>query len=122
MPFQPKPTSVSILAIPEAVDPSYASGSNEFSGDSNHTTMPKAEPHEDLHAANTVILENGRGRNSPRPPPPAPPQRIKTQPPPPPPAQPRSRPSPPGHNEFEDVHSAPTMIIEPGRARRRGRG
>jgi serine/threonine-protein kinase len=121
VPFQPKPTSVSILAIPEAIDPSYASGSNDFAGDSNHTTMPKAEPHEDLHAANTVILENGRGRNSR--PPLAPPQRIKTQPPhpPPPSAQPRARPSPPAHNEFEDVHSAPTMIIEPGRARR-GRG
>jgi eukaryotic-like serine/threonine-protein kinase len=119
VPFQPKPTSVSILAIPEAVDPSDGSGANDFSGDSNHTTMPKAEPHEDLHAANTVILEHGRGRSS-RPPVTAPP-RVATQPPqhPPPPAQPRSRPY--AHNEFEDVHSAPTMIIEPGRARR-GRG
>src|SRR6185503_2134410 len=64
VPFQPKPTSVSILAIPEASDASDASGSNDFAGDSNHTTMPKAEPHEDVHAANTVILETGRGRNS----------------------------------------------------------
>src|SRR5262249_60613258 len=73
VPFQPKPTSVSILAIPDA-------DANDFAGDSNHTTMPKAEPSpaaarlgamargrdEDVHAANTLILENGRSRNTPR--------------------------------------------------------
>jgi hypothetical protein len=115
VPFHPKPTSVSILAVPEAV--------NEFSGDSNFTTMPKADRPDlrgdDIHGANTVILENGRGRNAPRPPaPPLP--RGKTQPPPIPPARPR--PTQQARAELdEDVHSAPTMIIDLGRARGRGR-
>jgi serine/threonine protein kinase len=120
VPFQPKPTSVSILAIPEASDAGDLSGSNDFSGDSNHTTMPKAERHDDLHGANTVILENGRGRNTPRPPPLRPPGRVKTQPPPAP-APRRSHPALVARNEFDDVHSAPTMIIDGARLRgRRG--
>jgi eukaryotic-like serine/threonine-protein kinase len=114
VPFRPKPTSVSILAIPDA---------NDFSG-SNQTTRPKAEPlaapHQDVHRANTVILEHGRGRTS------APHlsaaapvrERGKTQPPPLPP--PRVRPSAPGSPELDDdVHSAPTMIIDARRLRGR---
>jgi serine/threonine-protein kinase len=167
VPFQPKPTSVSILATPDASDASDSSGANEFSSESNHTTMPKADRHEDLHGATTVILENGRGRNAPRPPPPRPSaarasaahlpaahaphaphapgahpntahpspahaspahppaahSRLKTQPPPapPPPAAPprHSRPSLVARDEFDDVHSAPTMIIDGARLRGR---
>jgi serine/threonine-protein kinase len=122
VPFQPKPTSVSILAVPEAV--------SEFSGDSNFTTMPKAERPdlhadlrpdlrgEDIHGANTMILENGRGRNTPRPP--AAPPRARTQPPPVPPPRPRVTPQTRPEHDV-DVHSAPTMIIDVGRARGRGR-
>jgi hypothetical protein len=121
VPFQPKPTSVSILAVPEAV--------SEFSGDSNFTTMPKADRHDDrgddIHGANTMILENGRGRNTPRPPLAPPPPRSKTQPPPVPPPRARTtqsaRPEPRPDLD-EDVHSAPTMIIDVGRVRGRGRG
>jgi serine/threonine-protein kinase len=113
VPFQPKPTSVSILAIPEEA--------SDFSRDSNHTTVPKSDA-ADIHGANTMILDNGRGRSAARPPP-APPSghsRGHTQPPPVP--APRPRPTPPTHNEFEDdVHSAPTMIIDVGRIRGRGR-
>jgi serine/threonine-protein kinase len=110
VPFQPKPTSVSILAIPEESD--------DFSGDSNHTTQPKSE-HADIHGANTVILQDGRGRSAPRSPPPVPPHaRGKTLPPPPP----RPRPSQPIRTEFDDdLHSAPTVIIDAGRTRGRGR-
>jgi serine/threonine protein kinase len=127
VPFRPKPTSVSILAIPDAA--------NDFA--SNHTTRPKAEPlavpQDDLHGANTVILEPGRGRSSaPHLAAAAPRERSKTQPPPVPP--PRARPSyppgppgPPGPPTLEgsdldeDVHSAPTMIIDARRVRgRRG--
>jgi serine/threonine-protein kinase len=150
VPFQPKPTSVSILAVPEP--------HHDFSGDSNHTTMPQAERHEelraalraaDIHGANTMILSGGRGRTAPRPsrrttrpPPPlapptpaipsAPPQAAPLPPPPAapfprahtPPAPPpsRGRPLMAAHTEFEDdVHSAPTVILDSGRLRGRRR-
>jgi serine/threonine-protein kinase len=144
VPFQPKPTSVSILAA-------RAAAANDFSGDSNFTTMPKAAPHEppeddpwkapanDIHGANTLILD-GRGRNAPRPPtrpptrsPARPPtsargdatsagkRRTRSHPPPPPPARGSGRqPIQPIYDD--DVHSAPTMIIDLGRMRGRRRG
>jgi serine/threonine protein kinase len=102
VPFQPKPTSVSIIAA-----------ASDFDGDSNFTTMPKAPEHlEDLHGAATQILD-GRGRHAP--PLPEPPRRRgKTQPPPTPPA--RRTGARPIYDE--DLHSAPTMIIDIGRMRR----
>jgi eukaryotic-like serine/threonine-protein kinase len=113
VPFQPKPTSVSILAIPEEA--------NDFSRDSNHTTAPKADA-PDIHGANTMILDNGRGRSAARPPPPPPPAHSRAQTQPPPVPAPRPRPTPPTRSEFdEDLHSAPTMIIDVGRMRGRGR-
>ena len=123
VPFQPKPTSISILAIPDSA--------NEFS-ESAHTTMPKTEPRDDVHGAHTMILQTGRGRTAPRParragPPIAPP--VPLPPPPvavhararsqPPPLPPSARRAPSAHTEFEDdVHSAPTMIIDAARIRR----
>jgi serine/threonine-protein kinase len=110
VPFQPKPTSVSILAAAAA----------DFSSESNFTTMPKAS---DIHQQNTVILGDGRGRASqppaaaqpPPPPPPAPPRRRgRTQPPPP-----SRAPVYPMYDEA--LHSAPTMIIDIRRGRGRGR-
>ena len=68
VPFQPKPTSVSVAALRD-------SQSNDFSGDSNFTTMPKVEPPEhhaddsvalaapNVHEANTKILTD-RGRST----------------------------------------------------------
>jgi serine/threonine-protein kinase len=105
VPFQPKPTSVSIVAA----------GSTDFSSDSNFTTMPKVGRHEDIHSQNTLILD-GRGRNAPQPHPPE--RKARAQPPPPP----RSAPQPSARPIYEDdVHSAPTMIIDIGRTRgRRG--
>jgi hypothetical protein len=114
VPFQPKPTSVSVIAA-----------DSDWSSESNFTTMPKVERHEepsvatDLHAAKTMILDNGRGRKKTSPPPI--PQRAataarvkpKTQPPPPPHAKAMSR-----LHYDEDLHSAPTMIIDIGRLRR----
>jgi hypothetical protein len=48
---------------------------------------------------------------------------TRTEPPPPPPPATRRRPSQQIRNEFdEDLHSAPTMIIDVGRMRGRGRG
>jgi eukaryotic-like serine/threonine-protein kinase len=116
VPFQPKPTSVSILAIPEAV-------LSELSGESSRLTRPKPDL-DDVHHANTVILDNGRGRSSPRLPPAVPPAplpraRSRTQPPPPPPARPSFPDEPDGE---DDIHSVPTMIIDLGRVRGRGRG
>jgi hypothetical protein len=56
VPFQPKPTSVSIAVV------------GDFSGESNFITTPKADRQDelqsDVHGANTVILEEGRGRRS----------------------------------------------------------
>jgi serine/threonine-protein kinase len=110
VPFQPKPTSVSIAAIDGGGTQSRA---NDFSSDSNFTTMPKVD-HEDVHDAKTVILD-GRGRHAARPPAPPPPPRraARTQPPPPP------RTVQPVFDE--DLHAAPTMIIDIGRMRQRRR-
>jgi hypothetical protein len=132
VPFQPKPTSVSVAALRD---------SNDFSGDSNFTTMPKleADRHSEsidsidvapnVHDANTKILGD-RGRAAQ---PPVPPKRGRTQPPPPPPpraataraAAPPPRPGKPSTVRpifDEDLHAAPTMIIDIGRMRKRGRG
>ena len=115
VPFQPKPTSVSVIAAREAtgvgIDQTSGSINGDFSGDSNFTTMPKAERVEDIHQQNTVILD-GRGRNATQRPVAAPP------------ALPRSTgrgqpPVRPIHDD--DLHSAPTMIIDINRMRR-GRG
>jgi len=134
VPFQPKPTSVSILAARESTSGlSVGTGTNagssgsirnpsghdDFSGDSNFTTMPKMD-HEDIHQQNTLILENGRGRNA------HPPQRKGSNPPvrktPPPPPRGTGRGQPKVRTDYEDdLHSAPTMIIDIGRMRgRRG--
>ena len=100
IPFQPKPTSVSIRAAHD-----------DFSGDSNFTTMPKAGPDEDLHGQATMILEPGRGRTTP-------PRRGRRRRSSSGGARPPTRPI----YDDDDVHSAPTMIIDIGRMRRRGRG
>ena len=124
VPFQPKPTSVSIIAA-----------SGDFSSESNFTTMPQAD---DIHRQNTAILEAGGRRSSPPRPPVAPPApepprsrapepprpRARTQPPPTPPVPSRgSRPSrpPPAPIYDEELHSAPTMIIDIRRIRNRSR-
>ena len=109
VPFQPKPTSVSIQAAP-----------SDFSTESNFTTMPKAE---DLHQQDTMILAGGRSGRTPQPVPaqPAPPlPRGRTQQPPPLPPAPRPPPPPPRRVYDEELHSAPTMIIDIRRVRGRG--
>jgi hypothetical protein len=148
VPFQPKPTSVSIAAIRDS--------SNDFDGDSNFTTMPKADRPDELpttngtgepamaaaigepggdddgiHGANTMILEPGRGRASRVPEPIAPEKTVREQAHPGAmaaargtPPHPAHRPSPPPHpaaDYEDDLHSAPTMIIDIGRMRGRGR-
>src|SRR5258708_18684438 len=93
VPFQPKPTSVSVAAL-----------ASDFSGDSNFTTMPRMdEVDEEIHAQPTQILAD-RGRSVAQPPPrkPAP----RTSPPPPP--KPAAR-GTPIHDE--GIHAVPTMII-----------
>ena len=149
VPFQPKPTSVSVVLPP-----------SDFSGESNFTTIPKVDAPalDDIHGAKTMILDNGRGRSAPMqaqeqtrgrsaslpqqsprgPSAPAPhgyparatsehvvPRRRtgRTQPPPPQQQQPaprsQQRPQIPIYDE--ELHAAPTMIIDIGRMRR-GRG
>jgi len=109
VPFQPKPTSVTGKAL------------SDFEGDSNVTTSPAGERDDDLHAANTIILEGGRGRarmpgGSKPPTVPPPRSRGKTLPPPPPRAAIHQ-----AQTGFEDdLHGAQTVIIE-GRARGRRR-
>ncbi len=122
VPFQPKPTSVSIVAP------------NEFTSDSNFTTMPKVGAHDDnagkasgphgddIHVVSTVILEQGRGRTTP-------PHDVPARAPSP--ADPnRKRPRSAGGDApargprapyDEDLHSAPTMILDPARIRGRTR-
>ncbi|HET9625426.1 MAG TPA: serine/threonine-protein kinase, partial [Kofleriaceae bacterium] len=196
VPFQPKPTSVSIIAVRESTN-----SSNDFVGDSNFTTMPKADAHDeslglaqanpiavlgptegtlhgqtggtldaategtldgetagrlaqppeaidaaidpaldprldprldpayqgdlgheqptdrghdDIHGANTMILDH-RGRHS-RTPEAMPREQTAREPP----ARPsRSSHPPPPRDYDEDLHSAPTMIIDVGRLRGR---
>jgi serine/threonine-protein kinase len=157
VPFQPKPTSVSVALPP-----------NDFSGDSNFTTVPKVEERVDIHVQATQILED-RGRRAPsrapsphviprkstqmaratadpaprsptqpprsttqpptgRPrgptqPPPARTPRGATQPPPIPPQGRRAAVTPAVKPVFDDdLHGAPTMIIDINRMRRRRPG
>jgi serine/threonine-protein kinase len=131
VPFQPKPTSVSIQPISAGSMSSSISG-NDFESDSNFTTMPKVErEREDIHAQPTLILGEGRGRSAPQqpPPPPAPPARTTGRPPIPNPSAGR-RPSanrpvanpPPVMPVFDEgIHAAPTMIIDINRMRQRQR-
>ena len=114
VPFQPKPTSVSVVAL-----------ANDFSSDSNFTTMPKVDDELELdsedgiHSANTQILQDGRGRSQ-QMPAQVPDRRAgRTVPPPPPP--PRGKPSTVKPIFDEDLHAAPTMIIDIGRMRQRQR-
>jgi serine/threonine-protein kinase len=124
VPFQPKPTSVSIAALSsnseihsEIHDRDSRHSSSDFSGDSQFTTMPKAQPHEDIHGQTTVILEDGPRRTSQQQPVARPRQpRGRTQPPPIP--APRSARQPARPIYDEELHSAPTMIIDIGRMRR----
>jgi eukaryotic-like serine/threonine-protein kinase len=108
VPFQPKPTSVSVVPVQP----------NDFAGDSNFTTMPKVP---DIHQQSTLILDTSRDRNAPKPSPHVIPRRELTQPPPPPAAA-RSQPEPLARIYDEALHSAPTMIIDIRQARNRGRG
>jgi serine/threonine protein kinase len=123
VPFQPKPTSVSIAALESGT---HAGGThsraNDFSSDSNFTTMPKVD-REDIHGAKTQILAT-KGRHAPRMPDEAPtPQQRRPRPPgrgqPPPPPPPRKAAIRPIFDE--DLHAAPTMIIDIGRMRQRRR-
>ncbi len=143
VPFQPKPTSVSIHAArestsghgtgvgtgtgatPSSMDILRGGSHDDFSGDSNFTTMPKVDRDEDIHQQNTLILDNGpRGmqRNVPRRAQGSG-QQPRTQPPHAPPAPPRGtgRGQPKVRPIYdEDLHSAPTMIIDINRVRGRG--
>jgi serine/threonine-protein kinase len=102
VPFHPKPTSVSIAALLDGGSSVSTSGfPDDFSGDSNFTTMPKVEQQSDFHEQSTVILEEGRGRLTPAP-------RAPTKPPPPPGRGSTRQPVQP---VYEDLHSEPTMII-----------
>jgi eukaryotic-like serine/threonine-protein kinase len=123
VPFQPKPTSVSVALPP-----------NEFSGDSNFTTMPKVDEdghlEHDIHAQQTKILD-GRGRHA------GGPQHASNADRPTSAQRPsvdrqgaerttspqrttrpqRSQPQPPVYDE--ELHGAETMIIDINRMRRR---
>ncbi len=112
VPFQPKPTSVSIIAAREAEGTGHSRHSidqhhDDFSGDSNFTTMPKVDHQADIHEQNTLILENGPRR-----------MRPPTKPPPVPRGTGRGQQVKPIFND-DDVHSQPTMIIDIGRVRGR---
>jgi serine/threonine-protein kinase len=126
VPFQPKPTSVSI-ALPEGAGTTDVGGlgDRDFVGDSNFTTMPKAQAHNDIHGQNTMIIAAG-GRRHPAPPqvaePPRRPGQQTAVAAPAAPARPdpgATRPAGVAPIYDEDLHSAPTMILDIGRLRRR---
>jgi serine/threonine protein kinase len=142
VPFQPKPTGTHAPA-PEDFGDSHSDVVDEWTGNSNFTTVPKAARHPfDIHAAPTMIIE-GRRQNAMMaaaaaaaaaqaqaqavaqahvPPVPAR-TRPRTVPPPPPPPRQRGRTQPPPVRPVfdEELHAAPTMIIDVGRLRRGGR-
>jgi serine/threonine-protein kinase len=108
VPFQPKPTGTHAPVPPgrETTGVGEHPGNpSDWTGNSNFTTVPKARSPFDIHAAETMILE---GRRMPRPP----------QPPPPPPRNTRGQPRP---IYDEELHAAPTVIIDVARIRRGGR-
>jgi serine/threonine-protein kinase len=131
VPFQPKPTSVSVAALiggTNAGSSGTQSRANDFASDSNFTTIPKVEHGADagdtdeIHRVPTMILD-GKGRRAPAQTPAAAPpvagrKPRKTSPPPPPPK--RGGRMPPAPVD-EDLHAAPTMIIDIGRMRQRQR-
>jgi serine/threonine protein kinase len=119
VPFQPKPTQVSVVAALADSGPGTSSNqrisASDFTGDSNFTTMPRVDQQgEDIHAQPTMILDQRRQRRSS--------QRDAARPgksaPPPPPPTKKSRPRP---IYDEDLHAAPTLIIDIGRMRQRQR-
>jgi serine/threonine protein kinase len=109
VPFQPKPTGT---AIPVA--------RGDFEENSSQTTLPKGAGGFDVHAADTVILDNAR-RPTVKPPP------GRMPPPPPRPViptaaaapRPRVRAQGPLDDYDEALHNAPTMIIDGNRLGRR---
>jgi serine/threonine-protein kinase len=117
VPFQPKPTSVSVAAAPGGTH-TGASRANDFASNSNFTTMPKVDREEDIHAQPTMILDSRRNRRVSQAPPVPPGRKGKTVPPPPPPAALKKGARP---IYDEDLHAAPTMIIDIGRMRQRQR-
>ncbi|MGE5186513.1 MAG: hypothetical protein ACM31C_30865, partial [Acidobacteriota bacterium] len=134
VPFQPKPTSVSVAAL---ADRGTHTGSqaedhaNDFASDSNFTTMPKVDrqpdtptPADDIHAAPTMILDQRRVRRSSQreaqqKAAAARPRKTSVPPPPPPAAGKKKSGVRPIYDE--DLHAAPTMIIDIGRMRQRQR-
>jgi eukaryotic-like serine/threonine-protein kinase len=124
VPFQPKPTSVSVAALADPGTHTSHTGShaNDFASDSNFTTMPKVDQHagEDIHAAPTMIIDQRRARRSSQreAQPQDRPRKPSAPPPPPPPGGKKSAPRP---IYDDDLHAAPTMIIDIGRMRQRQR-
>jgi eukaryotic-like serine/threonine-protein kinase len=135
VPFQPKPTSVSVVALASNSEVRHATGStatpvargssvSDFAGESNVTTTPQGERavQGDLHTAPTLILEHGRVRNAPRPSAAnaaAATRAGKSKSPPPPPTPKKRTGVRPIYDE--ELHAAPTMIIDIGRMRQRSR-
>jgi len=114
VPFQPKPTRTQ---VPVA--------RGDWQEGSSQTTLPQRGASGgdfDVHAAETMILDNAR-RPTARPSAQmlAPPPRKKgpTRPPPPPPTRPRQRTQGPIDDFDEALHNAPTMIIDGSRLGRR---
>jgi eukaryotic-like serine/threonine-protein kinase len=128
VPFQPKPTGTHAPAPARDLDDPDDNPVDDWTGNSNFTTVPKARSGFDVHAADTMIIEGRRVREmiqappqAPVAPPPAPRPRAGTRPPPPPPPRARAgtRPPPVRRDFDEELHAAPTMIIDVGRIRGR---
>ena len=140
VPFQPKPTGTHEPA-PEATgagmrtgtgtgsmvgelgyeEPSTTGDRSDWTSNSNFTTVPKASRHPfDIHAAETMIIEGRRAAAMAQAAAASRPQRPPTRPPPPPPPRRRAGTQPPPVRPVfdEELHGAPTMIIDVGRLRR----
>jgi eukaryotic-like serine/threonine-protein kinase len=125
VPFHPKPTQTVLPAAPP--------GAADFADGSSQTTLPTQQrDFDDLHGAETRIIDDTRHRQvrdvragvAPTVPaqgpnvPPPPPRRT----PPPPPRSARASQPPPAPEERDDaLHNAPTMILDTARFRGRTR-
>jgi serine/threonine-protein kinase len=124
VPFQPKPTSVSVAPAPAARSTqSGIARANDFASNSNFTTMPKMDRQEssDIHQQPTMILDSRRGRRASQAPPIPPGARRRSAPPSQSPPTQVGKKSAPRPIYDEELHAAPTMIIDIGRIRQRGR-
>jgi len=112
---------VSVAPAPASNTQSGYGRANDFPSNSNFTTMPKVDRQEssDIHQQPTMILDSRRSRRQSAAPPIPPAARRRTSAPQQSPPTQVGKKSAPRPIYDEELHAAPTMIIDIGRIRQR---